>query len=130
MARQVRIAFAGAIYHCMARGDRREPIVKDDADRNAFVDHLDALEERTGFEFYSWVLTPRPRGYHLVFKTPEPNLVEGMKWLQNTWTKRFNARHRLWGHVFGGKRPTNPMRIWWKIGAGCDYAAAGISSEA
>jgi len=29
-----------------------------------------------------------------------------------------------------GKRPTNPMRIWWKIGAGCDYAAAGISSEA
>jgi hypothetical protein len=41
--------------------------------------------------------------YHLVFKTPEPNLVAGMKWLQNTWTKRFNARHRQWGHLFGGR---------------------------
>ena len=41
--------------------------------------------------------------YHLVFRTPEANLVEGMKWLQNTWTKRFNARHQFWGHVFGGR---------------------------
>ena len=30
MARQVRIEYAGAIYHAMARGDRREPIVKGD----------------------------------------------------------------------------------------------------
>ena len=41
--------------------------------------------------------------YHLVFKTPEPNLVAGMKWFQNTWTRRFNVRHRLWGHLFGGR---------------------------
>jgi len=101
MPRQVRIEFAGAIYHAMARGDRREPIVKDDADRDAYVKLLGELVERTGFEFFAWVLMGNH--YHLVFRTPEPNLVEGMKWLQNTWTKRFNARHRLWGHVFGGR---------------------------
>lgn len=31
--------------------------------------------------------------YHFVFKTPEPNLVDGMSWFQGTSTKRFNARH-------------------------------------
>ena len=85
----------------MARGDRREPIVKDDPDRDAFAALLEELVGRTGFEFFSWVLMGNH--YHLVFKTPEPNLVEGMKWPQNTWTKRFNARHRLGGHVFGGR---------------------------
>lgn len=101
MARQVRIEFAGAVYHCMARGDRREAIVRTDGDREAFAKLLEELVERTGFEFFSWVLMDNH--YHLVFKTPEPNLVEGMKWLQNTWTKRFNARHQLWGHVFGDR---------------------------
>lgn len=50
-------------------------------------------------KLFAWVLMTNH--YHLVFKTPEPNLVEGMKWLQNTWTKRFNARHGMWGHVYG-----------------------------
>lgn len=101
MPRQVRIEFPGAVYHAMARGDRREDIVRADGDREAFVSLLGELVDRTGWEMFSWVLMSNH--YHLVFKTPEPNLVAGMKWLQNTWTKRFNAHHRLWGHVFGGR---------------------------
>ncbi|MGA7213263.1 MAG: hypothetical protein WBX20_03565 [Terrimicrobiaceae bacterium] len=37
MARAVRVEFAGAFYHVMARGDRREAIVRDDVDRASFV---------------------------------------------------------------------------------------------
>ncbi|MGB6219599.1 transposase [Haloferula sp.] len=57
--------------------------------------------ERTGWEVFAWVLMSNH--YHLIFKTPQPNLVEGMRWFQNTWTKRMNARHGLWGHLFGGR---------------------------
>ena|SRR6266480_4193067 len=32
MARKLRVQYPGAIYHVMNRGDRREPIFKDDAD--------------------------------------------------------------------------------------------------
>ena len=39
--------------------------------------------------------------YHLFIETPDANLAEGMKWLQNTYTRRFNVRHRAWGRVFG-----------------------------
>jgi len=38
--------------------------------------------------------------YHLLIETPEPNLVDGMRWLQGTYTKRFNLRHKKWGHLF------------------------------
>ncbi len=32
-----------------------------------------------------------------------------MAWFQNTWTRRFNARHRLWGHLFGGRYKSIPV---------------------
>ncbi len=35
--------------------------------------------------------------YHLLIETPEANLVAGMKWLQNAYTRRYNLRHRNWG---------------------------------
>lgn len=97
MARQVRIEYPGAVYHCMARGNRREEIVSGDGDREAFVALLEELVGRTGWRMFAWVLMGNH--YHLVFKTPEPNLVEGMKWFQNTWTKRFNARNGYWAGV-------------------------------
>jgi len=36
MARQLRIQYAGAIYHLMSRGDRREEIFRDDLIEKAF----------------------------------------------------------------------------------------------
>lgn len=101
MPRQRRIEYEGAIYHAMARGDRGEDIVFDDADRTRFEETLAEVVERSGWVVFAWVLMGNH--YHLVFQTPEPNLVEGMKWFQNTWTRRFNVRHRLWGHLFGGR---------------------------
>jgi hypothetical protein len=34
----LRFEYLGAVYHVTARGDRREPIAKDDADRTQFLD--------------------------------------------------------------------------------------------
>jgi putative transposase len=40
---------------------------------------------------------------HLVVETPLGNLVAGMNWFLGTHTVRFNARHRLHGHLFAGR---------------------------
>ena len=40
MSRPLRIEFPGAIYHVTSRGDRREPIYRDDDDRRAQLDVL------------------------------------------------------------------------------------------
>ena len=101
MPRSPRIEFEGAVYHVMARGNRREPIVFDDRDRTLFFDTFSEACEMTGWEVFAWVLLDNH--YHAVFRTPHANLVEGMKWLQNTYTRRINSRHKLWGHLFGGR---------------------------
>ena len=37
MPRRLRIEFEGAIYHVMARGNARQKIVRDDADRRRLI---------------------------------------------------------------------------------------------
>ena len=101
MPRQPRIEYEGAFYHVMNRGDRKEAIFEDDADREMFLKTLGEVCERSGWRIYAWILMSNH--YHLVVETPEGNLVAGMKWFQNTYTRRLNVRHRKWGHVFGGR---------------------------
>lgn len=101
MARSVRIEFRGAFYHVMARGNRREAIFLDDDDRRFFLKCLSEACGKTGWRVHAWVLMNNH--YHLFIETPEANLVEGMKWLQNTVTRRFNVRHRKWGRLFGDR---------------------------
>jgi len=101
MARGIRVEFAGAFYHVMARGNRREDIFFNDDDRRFFLKTLSDACGRTGWKVHAWVLMNNH--YHLLIETPEPNLVEGMKWLQNTYTRRLNTKHGLWGRVFGDR---------------------------
>ncbi len=77
MFRQPRIQFPGAIYHVMARGDRREAIVRSDEDRKLFVATLSEVCGMTGWQVHAWVLLNNH--YHLVVETPKANLVDGMK---------------------------------------------------
>ena len=41
--------------------------------------------------------------FHLVVQTPQANLVAGMKWFLGTYTRWFNRRHKLFGHLFSGR---------------------------
>ncbi|MHB8524519.1 MAG: transposase, partial [Limisphaerales bacterium] len=101
MARKLRVEYPGAIYHVMNRGDRREPIFRDNADRQRFVETLAEVCAKTGWQVHAYVLMPNH--FHLVVETPQPNLVAGMKWLLGTYTSRFNRRHKLFGHLFSGR---------------------------
>ena len=101
MARKLRVEYPGAIDHLMNRGDRREPIFLDDADRQRLVETLAEACAKTGWQVHAYVLMPNH--FHLVAETPQPNLVAGMKWFLGTYTRRFNRRHKLFGHLFSGR---------------------------
>ena len=107
MARSIRMEYEGAIYHVMARGNRREDIYLDDDDRRFFLGTLSEACGMTGWRVHGWVLMRNH--YHLCIETPEANLVDGMKWLQNTVTRRFNVRHRKWGRLFGDRYKAIPV---------------------
>src|SRR6266542_96290 len=101
VARKLRVEYAGAIYHVMNRGDRREPIFQDEADRQRFVETLGEGCERSGWQVHAYCLMPNH--FHLVVETPQPTLVAGMKWFLGTYTGRFNRRHKLFGHLFSSR---------------------------
>jgi REP element-mobilizing transposase RayT len=95
------VEYAGAIYHVMNRGDRREPIFKDDKDRERFLVTLSEACAKTGWQVHALCLMPNH--FHLVVETPQPNLASGMKWFLGTYTSRFNRRHKVFGHLFSGR---------------------------
>ena len=101
MPRQLRLEYAGAIYHIMNRGNRRQNIFKDNQDRERFLATLGKACEKTGWQVDAWCLMSNH--FHLVMETPQANLVAGMKWLLGTYTMRFNRRHKLTGHLFSGR---------------------------
>ncbi len=101
MPRKLRVQYAGALYHVMNRGDRREAIFADEQDRRRFLDTLGEACQMTGWQIHAYCLMPNH--FHLVTETPQPNLVVGMKWLLGTYTARFNRRHREFGHLFSGR---------------------------
>ena len=101
MPRPLRIEYAGAIYHVMNRGDRREAIFWDARDRERFLETLGEVCVKTGWEVHAWCLMKNH--FHVVIETPEPNLVQGMTWLLGTYTGRFNRRHQVTGHLFSGR---------------------------
>jgi REP element-mobilizing transposase RayT len=101
MARQLRLEYAGAIYHVMSRGDRQEAIFLGDEDRRRFLKTLGEACEKAGWQVHAYCLMGNH--FHLVVETPQPTLVAGMKWFLGTYTQRFNARHRMRGHLFAGR---------------------------
>ena len=75
----------------MARGNQGRDIYADERDRKLWLATLGEACEKTGWRIHAWVMMNNH--YHLLLETPEANLVAGMKWLQGTYTQRYNSRH-------------------------------------
>lgn len=101
MSRPLRIEFPGAAYHVTSRGDRREPICRDDADRPAQLDILAHAMDRFGAHVLAYCQMGNP--FHLVLHTPQSNLSRLMRHLSGVYTQAFNRRHGLAGHLFQGR---------------------------
>ena len=101
MTRPLRIAFPGAIYHVMSRGDCRRDIYRDDIDRRFFLDLLAREVRQQRWRLLAYCLMGNH--YHLLLETPESNLVPGMRRLNGVYSQTFNRRHAEVGHVMQGR---------------------------
>jgi putative transposase len=101
MSRPLRIEFPGAVYHVTSRGDRREPIYRDDIDRLAQLGVIAQAMDR----FDAQVLAYCQMGnhFHLVLHTRQANLSRLMRHVNGVYTQDHNRRHGLVGHLFQGR---------------------------
>lgn len=101
MARPIRLEYAGALYHVTSRGDRREDIFVNDADRIDWVEVMSHTCDR-----FNWVVhayCQMTNHYHFLVETVEGNLSQGMRQLNGVYTQHFNRRNNQVGHLFQGR---------------------------
>lgn len=101
MTREMRIEFAGALYHAYSRGNDRLAIFRSDADCVRFLSILEKACTRHRWKIFAYCLMPTH--YHLVLETLEPTLSTGMRDLNGIFATWFNRRHDRVGHVFQGR---------------------------
>lgn len=101
MARKLRIEFEGAIYHVLNRGNYRRDLFTNAGEAQAFVATLQETVKIYGWRLHAYAVMRNH--YHLAVQTPQPNLKEGMHWLQSTFATRFNRLHGERGHLFQGR---------------------------
>ena len=117
MSRQLRIEFPGAVYHVTSRGDRREPIYRDDTDRQAQLDILAQAMDR----FDAQVLAYCQMGnhFHLVLHTRSANLSRLMRHHNGVHARAFNRRRGFVGRnpVLAdlGPQPADGSRAWQSL---------------
>jgi putative transposase len=101
MSRPHRILAAGALYHVMARGNAKMAIYCDDDDRHRFLTVLETVVDRHGIECHAYCLMSNH--YHLVIRTPEPNLSAAIHYLNSVYAQGWNKRNKRVGHVLSGR---------------------------
>ena len=101
MARAWRIAYEGALYHVLSRGNERRDIFLDDEDRRLFLTGLAEAGERFAVDVFAYVLMGTH--YHLLLRTRRANLSKAMQWLGLSYTTRFNFKQSRSGHLFQGR---------------------------
>lgn len=79
MARKPRIEFPGAFSHVITRGNQRQPIFRDDADREYYLGRLEHYRQRYEATLYAYVLMVNH--VHLLLETgafPLAKLLHGL----------------------------------------------------
>ena len=101
MARPLRLELPGALYHVTSRGDRREDIYLNDADRQRWLDLLGEVCVRHNWLCHAYCLMDNH--FHIVIETVDGNLSAGMRQLNGVYTQWHNRTHGRVGHVFQGR---------------------------
>lgn len=101
MARRLRLQFPGALYHVINRGNYRAAVFGSSGASRAFLLALAEACTRHGWRVHAYAVMRNH--FHLALETPEPNLIEGMHWLQGTYAARFNRFRDERGHLFQGR---------------------------
>lgn len=133
MPRPWRVEFAGGFYHVINRGNYRRRLFEGKGAAEAFERTLEEAAVRFGWRVHAYVVMNNH--FHLAVELSEPNLSEGMKWLQGTWIRRYNGLRRLIGRPFQGRYKALLVEGGESLGRVCHYihlnpARAGVVKAA
>jgi REP-associated tyrosine transposase len=106
-------------YHVVARAVAGEPLFRDDADREWFVACLQITAKRLRWELFAYCLMTTH--YHLVARTPEPNLARGVQRVNGRYAQEFNQRWKRFGHLFAERYSAGLIESEEHLAEACRY---------
>jgi len=101
MARKPRIHYPGAVYHVIMRGNARQNIFFEDADRFRFYFLLQEGTERFGHRIHAFCLMSNH--VHLAIQVSEVRLSRIIQNISFRFTRWINWRRKRTGHLFQGR---------------------------
>ena len=106
MARQPRLTVAGYPHHVIQRGNDRQAIVRDDADRDRLLDLWQEHALTFKVAIHAYVIMDNH--FHLLL-TPETNegLSQMMQAVGRAYVRYFNLRHQRTGTLWEGRYRSN-----------------------
>lgn len=101
IGRKRRLWYPGAIYHVVARGNRKEVIFRQKDDYKVYMKFLKFINEKYPFKLYSYCLMSNH--VHLQIATLDSEIWKIMKGIHWLYSMYFNSKYDLTGHLFQGR---------------------------
>ena len=98
MPRGARLDTPGTLHHVMIRGIEQGSIVRDDTDRNAFLNRMGVLAKGSATSIYAFALMTNHA--HILLKSGPEGLSTYMRRLLSGYAQYFNHRYTREGHLF------------------------------
>ncbi len=101
MPRPNRVFVEGGIYHVYNRTSRAERVFESEDEASSFVTLLSKIKRRDDLVVFAWCLMSNH--FHIALRTCAVPLSRSMRSLQQMVTRRFNARHGVYGPLWQGR---------------------------
>lgn len=98
MPRAPRIAFDGAVFHIVQRGNNKEYIFNQSKHKNFFLKLI--KENGKSFDFELLAYTVMSNHYHLLMRVHKDSLSDIMFNINNVYSKYLNRENERTGHVY------------------------------
>ena len=107
MARKPRKKSESQKYHVILRGNNKQNIFFNDADRLFMLNRIKKYAEQTEIELYAFCLMDNH--IHLLLGKANPNLSKFVQKLATSYAMYFNRKYEHAGHLFQGRFKSEPV---------------------
>jgi len=108
MARTPRLFIENACYHINTRGNRKQPVFKEDTDYRTYLHILIKAKKKYSIRLYAYCLMPN-HVHLLADPDVQRDLSAFMHWLNRGYCAYFNMKYKIVGHLWQGRFKSKPI---------------------